>query len=164
MVTESDVLLAAASDALVLAFHVVPDAKARETASREQVAIREYRVIYEVEEDIKKLLEGMLGVDVHQEVRGRIEVRQIFKVSKVGQIAGCYVLEGQIRRGARVRVVRDGRVIQEDTIETLRRFKDDVREVTAGFECGVRLANFQDIKVSDLLELLVDVQVARTLA
>jgi translation initiation factor IF-2 len=163
MVTESDVLLATASDALVLAFHVIPDSKARETAAREQVTIREYKVIYEAEEDIKKLLEGMLGMDVREEVRGRIEVRQLFKVPKVGMIAGCYVLDGQVRRGARVRVIRDGVIIHEDTIETLRRFKDDVREVASGFECGIRLGNFQDVKVGDRLELLVEVQTARTL-
>jgi translation initiation factor IF-2 len=163
MVTESDVLLATASDALILAFHVIPDAKARETASREQVTIREYDVIYEAEDDIKKLLEGMLGMDVHQEVRGRVEIRQLFKVPKVGMIAGCYVLEGQVKRGARVRVVRDGVILKEDTVETLRRFKDDAREVAAGFECGIRLANFQDVKVGDKLELLVEVQTARTL-
>ncbi len=163
MVTESDVLLATASDALVLAFHVIPDSKARETAAREQVIIREYNVIYEAEEDIKKLLEGMLGMDVHQEVRGRVEVRELFKVPKVGTIAGCYVLDGSVRRGARVRVVRDGVIVHEDSVETLRRFKDDAREVAAGFECGIRLGNFQDVKVGDRFEVLVEVQVARTL-
>jgi translation initiation factor IF-2 len=163
-VTESDVLLAAASEAMIIAFHVVPDAKAREVAHREQVTIREYDVIYEVEDDIKKLLEGMLGVDVHEEVIGRVEVRELFKVPKVGTVAGCYVLEGAVSRGARVRVIRDGVVLHADQIDTLRRFKDDAREVAAGFECGIRLASFADLKVGDQFELLKEVEVARTLA
>jgi len=163
-VNESDILLAAASDAMVLAFHVVPDGIAREAAHREGVAIREYDIIYEAEEDIKKLLEGLLGVDVREEVRGRVDVRELFKVPKVGFVAGCYVLEGAIKRGSRVRVVRDGIVVQTDTVGTLRRFKDDVREVAAGFECGIRLSNFGDLKVGDQFEVLQEVQVARTLA
>jgi translation initiation factor IF-2 len=163
-VTESDVLLAAASEAMIIAFHVVPDAKAREVAHREQVTIREYDVIYEAEDDIKKLLEGMLGVDVHEEVIGRVEVRELFKVPKVGTVAGCYVLEGSVSRGARVRVIRDGVVLHVDQVETLRRFKDDAREVAAGFECGIRLASFADLKVGDQFELLKEVEVARTLA
>ncbi len=163
-VNESDVILAAASDAMILAFHVVPDVKAREVAANEQVTIREYNVIYEVEEDIKKLLEGMLGVDVHVEVSGRIEVRQLFKVPRIGMVAGCYVLEGNVSRGARVRVVRDGTIVQDDTIDTLRRFKEDVREVQTGFECGIKLTNFPDVKVGDQFEMLREVEVARTLA
>jgi len=163
-VSESDVLLAAASDAIIVAFHVVPDAKARETAHREQVAIREYDIIYEAEQEIKNLLEGMLGVDVHDEVIGRVEVRELFKVPKIGTVAGCYVLEGVVRRGGRVRIVREGRVLNTDTVATLRRFKDDAREVAAGFECGVRLTNFSDLKVGDQFEVLEEVQVARTLA
>jgi translation initiation factor IF-2 len=143
------VLLASASEALILAFHVIADSKARETATKEQVTIREYNVIYEAEEDIKKLLEGMLGMDVHDEVSGRVEVRQLFKVPRIGMVAGCYVLEGTIKRGARVRVVRDGVVLQKDTVDTLRRFKDDAKEVATGFECGIRLGNFQDLKVND---------------
>jgi translation initiation factor IF-2 len=162
-VTESDVLLASASEALILAFHVIADSKARETATKEQVTIREYNVIYEAEEDIKKLLEGMLGMDVHDEVSGRVEVRQLFKVPRIGMVAGCYVLEGTIKRGARVRVVRDGVVLQKDTVDTLRRFKDDAKEVATGFECGIRLGNFQDLKVNDQLEILEEIQVARTL-
>jgi translation initiation factor IF-2 len=163
-VNESDILLAAASDAMVLAFHVVPDSIAREAALREGVTVREYDIIYEAEQDIKKLLEGLLGVDVRDEVRGRVEVRELFKVPKVGVVAGCYVLEGAIRRGGRVRVIRDGVVIQSDTIGTLRRFKDDAREVAAGFECGIRLTNFSDLKIGDQFEALQEVQVARTLA
>ena len=163
-VNESDVILAAASDAMILAFHVVPDVKAREVAGNEQVTIREYNVIYEIEEDIKKLLEGMLGVDVHVEVSGRIEVRQLFKVPRIGMVAGCYVLEGSASRGARVRVVRDGIIVQDDTIDTLRRFKEDVREVQTGFECGIKLTSFPDVKVGDQFEMLREVEVARTLA
>jgi translation initiation factor IF-2 len=161
---ESDVLLAAASEAIIIAFHVVPDVIARETAQRERVAIREYDIIYEAEEEIKKLLEGMLGMDVHEEVAARVEVRELFKVPKVGTVAGCYVLEGTVKRGGRVRIVREGRILNTDTVATLRRFKDDAREVAAGYECGIKLANFSDLKVRDQFEMLEEVQVARTLA
>jgi translation initiation factor IF-2 len=161
---ESDVLLAAASEAMIVAFHVVPDAIARETAAREHVAIREYDIIYEAEQEIKKLLEGMLGMDVHEEVAARVEVRELFKVPKVGTVAGCYVLEGAVKRGGRVRIVREGRILNTDTVATLRRFKDDAREVSAGYECGIKLANFSDLKVGDQFEMLEEVQVARTLA
>lgn len=163
-VNESDVILASASDAMILAFHVVADTNAREIAHREGVTIREYQVIYEVEDEVKKLLEGLLGVAVHEEVTGRIDVRELFKVPRAGTVAGCYVLEGNVTRGAKVRVVRDGVILVSDTIGTLRRFKDDVREVAAGFECGIRLTNFGDVKVGDQFELLKEVQVARTLA
>ena len=163
-VNESDVILASASDALILAFHVVADANAREIAQREGVTIREYQVIYEVEDEVKKLLEGLLGVVVHEEVTGRIDVRELFKVPRAGTVAGCYVLEGTVMRGDKVRVVRDGVILLSDTIGTLRRFKDDAREVAAGFECGIRLTNFADVKVGDQFELLKEVQVARTLA
>jgi len=163
-VNESDVILASASDALILAFHVVADANAREIAQREGVTIQEYQVIYEVEDEVKKLLEGLLGVVVHEEVTGRIDVRELFKVPRAGTVAGCYVLEGTVMRGDKVRVVRDGVILLSDTIGTLRRFKDDAREVAAGFECGIRLTNFADVKVGDQFELLKEVQVARTLA
>jgi len=151
-INESDVLLAAASDAIVIGFHVRPDARARELARRENVEIKLYNIIYEVNADIRAALEGMLTPGTAEEETARVEVREIFRISRIGTIAGCVVTEGTIHRGDRVHLVRDGVAVYNGAIGTLRRFKDDVKEVASGYECGIRLENFNDVKVSDVME------------
>jgi translation initiation factor IF-2 len=151
-ITENDVTLAQASGAIIVGFNVRPDPKAREMAEREMVDIRTYQVIYKLIEDIEAALRGMLKPEFVEDVTGRAQVRQTFKVPRVGLIAGSYVEEGAIRRGAKVRLVRDGVVVADTTISSLRRFKDDAREVQQGYECGIGLDNFQDIKEGDALE------------
>ena len=151
-INESDVLLAAASDAIVIGFHVRPDARARELARRENVEIKLYNIIYEVNADIRAALEGMLTPGTAEEETARVEVREIFRISRIGTIAGCVVTEGTIHRGDRVHLVRDGVEVYNCAIGTLRRFKDDVKEVASGYECGIRLENFNDVKVGDVME------------
>ena len=161
-ITEGDVMLAAASSAMVIGFNVRPNPEARAAADREGVEIRTYRVIYQLTEDIEQALVGMLRPETVEETLGEAEVRQLFRVSRLGTIAGSYVRQGVIRRGSGVRVVRDGAVIYETTIAQLKRFKDDVREVTEGFECGILLEGFNDVKEGDVLETYETRQVERT--
>jgi translation initiation factor IF-2 len=161
-ITENDVNLASASDALVVGFNVRPSADARALADREGVDIRTYRVIYQLTEDIQKALVGLLSPVQTEETLGEAEVRALFKVSKLGTIAGCMVTSGLIRRGAQVRVVRDGTVIYETSISQLKRFKDDAREVATGFECGIGLSDFQDLKSGDVIETYELREIART--
>ncbi len=151
-VTESDVMLAAASRAVVLGFNVRPDPAARRLADQEGVDIRLYRLIYEALEDVQNLVRGLAAPKVAEVVLGRAEVRRTFHISRVGTVAGCYVVEGRIPRSAQVRLVRDGTVVYEGRLASLRRFKDDVREVAAGFECGMVLENFHDVKEGDVIE------------
>jgi len=151
-ISESNVLLAAASDAVVIGFHVRPDARAREVAARENVDIRLYTVIYEAEAAIRAALEGMLAPETTEEATGQAEVRDTFRITRLGVIAGCFVTGGVIHRDDRVHLVRDGVEIFNGPIVNLRRFKDDVRDVAAGYECGIRLENFNDIKVGDMFE------------
>ena len=163
-VTESDLVLAQASQAIIIAFYVVPDPTIQKMADGLGVDIRTYRVIYEVLDDIRKALEGLLEPDEKIESRGRAEVREVFSISKVGRIAGCFVRDGVIQRSNRVRVVRDGVVVKDAAqIESLRRFKDDVREVKSGFECGIRIESFDDLKPGDVIEAFEVVKVARKL-
>src|SRR5438309_2478350 len=161
-ITENDVMLASASDAMILGFNVRPNAEARALAERENVEIRPYRVIYDLTNEIEQALVGMLRPVEHEETLGEAEVRALFKVSRLGTIAGCMVTTGVVRRGARVRVVRDGTVIYESQIAQLKRFKDDVREVSEGFECGILLDGFNDVKEGDVLECYETRQVERT--
>ena len=161
-ITENDVNLAAASNALVVGFNVRPSAEARVLAEREGVDIRTYRVIYQLTEDIQQALVGMLSPVKTEETIGEAEVRALFKVSRLGTIAGCMVTQGTVRRNARVRVVRDGTVVYETSIAQLRRFKDDVREVSEGFECGILLDGFNDVKEGDVLEAFETREVERT--
>ncbi len=151
-ITESDVLLAAASHAIIIGFHVRPHLNARKLAETEKVEIRLYNIIYEAIEEVKSALEGMLKPIVSEEVTGTLEVRETFKVPKVGTIAGCYVVDGKITRQDKVRLFRDGVKIYEGELASLKRFKDDVKEVVAGYECGLGIANFNDIKVGDTIE------------
>ena len=152
-ITESDVMLAAASDAVVLGFNVRPVGDARAAAEREGVEIRHYSVIYKALDDLRDAMTGMLRPEEVEETVGTVEVRQTFRASRVGTIAGCYVTDGKVTRGAKVRIVRDGTVIYDTTIDSLKRFNDDVREVAAGYECGIVLANYQDVKEGDVLEV-----------
>ncbi|MBN1765682.1 MAG: translation initiation factor IF-2 [Sedimentisphaerales bacterium] len=163
-ISESDVLLAQASNAIIIGFQVIPDDHARHIAEREGVEIRLYRVIYQISEDIKKALEGMLEPRIEEKPLGRAEVRQIFRVSRIGVIAGCIILDGIINRSARLRLIRDNVVIRDDNpVESLRRIRDDVSEVRSGMECGIKLAGFDDVKVGDLLEAYELIEVSRTL-
>jgi translation initiation factor IF-2 len=161
-IAESDVMLASASNAIVVGFNVRPNADARVLAEREGVDIRTYRVIYQLTEDIEQALVGMLAPQRIEETIGEAEVRALFRASRVGVIAGCYVTSGVVRRNAQVRVLREGTVIYETTIASLKRFKDDVREVQAGFECGILLDGFNDVKEGDVLEVYETREIERT--
>src|SRR5262245_31685880 len=161
-ITENDVMLAAASGGMVLGFNVRPNAETRGLAEREGVEIRTYNVIYQLTEDIQQALVGMLTAVTTEETIGEAEVRETFRASRVGTIAGCMVTSGIVRRGANVRVVRDGTVVYSTTIDSLKRFQDDAREVQEGFECGIHLANFDDVKVGDVLEVFETREIERT--
>ncbi len=163
-ITESDVLLARASGAIIVGFHVRPDSNARAAADRERVEIRTYRIIYEAVEEVKLAMEGLLAPEKKEVVLGEAEVRQIFKIAKVGTIAGCFVRSGVIPRTGRVRVIRNGVEVYDGTLASLKRFKDDVREVREGFECGIGIENFNDVKVGDLIESYRIEEVARSLS
>jgi translation initiation factor IF-2 len=173
-ITEGDVVLAAASDAIVVGFHVVPDPVTERMARDSGVDIRLYRVIYDLLDDIRMALEGLLEPERNEETRGRAEVREVFRISRVGVVAGCYVTEGTIARSHHLRVIRDGRIVlptEEDLrkgrhreVGSLRRFKEDVREVRNGLECGIRVAGYDDLKSGDIIEAYEVVEVARTLA
>ncbi len=162
-IREADVMLAAASNALIIGFNVRPDVGARKLAEKEEIQINTYRVIYEAIEDVKAALSGMLSPDIKEVELGQAEVRSTFKVPKVGLVAGCYVTEGKITRNARVRVVRDGVVIHDGNLGSLKRFKDDVKEVATGYECGMGFERFNDIKEGDILEAYTFEEVKRAL-
>ncbi|MDW8067260.1 MAG: translation initiation factor IF-2, partial [Aquificaceae bacterium] len=151
-ITENDVMLAKASGAIVIGFNTRPDVKARETAEAEKVDVRLYGIIYEAIEDVKKALKGMLKPVEREIVHGSAEVRATFKIKGVGTVAGCYVLDGKIVRNARARLIRNGVVIFDGKIESLKRFKEDAQEVAKGFECGIKLKDYNDIKVGDVIE------------
>jgi len=162
-ITESDVLLAKASGAIIIGFHVRPDSNARAAAEHERVEIRTYRIIYEAVEEVKAAMEGLLAPEKREVVLGEAEVRQIFKIAKVGTIAGSFVRSGVIPRAGRVRVIRDGVEVYDGTLSSLKRFKDDVREVREGFECGIGVENFNDLKTGDLIEAYRIEEIARSL-
>jgi translation initiation factor IF-2 len=162
-ITESDVMLGAASDAVIIGFNVRPVGDARAVAEREGVEIRTYSVIYNIVEELRSAMEGLLVPEEVESTVGTAEIRATFKASRVGTIAGCYVTEGTLRRGADVRLVRDGAVIYTGRIGSLRRFQDDVREVQTGFECGVVLENYADVKEGDVIEAFETRQVEREL-
>ncbi|MCG2588079.1 translation initiation factor IF-2 [Rhodohalobacter sulfatireducens] len=151
-ITESDVLLASASDAIIIGFQVRPTSTARKLAENESIDIRLFSVIYDAVDEVHDALEGMLSPEIKEEMKGLVTVREIFKISRVGTIAGCYVNEGKINRNNPIRIIRDGVVIYDGEIDTLKRFKDDVKEVQAGYECGISIENFNDIKVGDEFE------------
>lgn len=151
-ITETDVLLAAASDAIIIGFRVRPNVNAKKLAEKEDLDIRFYSVIYHVIEDIEQALEGMLSPELHEESIGSLEIRQVFKVPKIGNVGGCYVLEGKVFRDSKVRLLREGVQIYDGELDSLKRFKDDVKEVDAGYECGLNLKGYSDIKVGDIIE------------
>jgi len=163
-ISESDVLLAAASNAIIVGFHVRPNINARKLAENQKVDIRLYSVIYDAINEVKSALEGLLSPVISEEVTATVEIRDTFKVPKSGTVAGCYVLDGKITRSNRIRLIRDGIVIHEGTIGNLRRFKDDVREVDSGYECGLNIENFNDVKVGDIIESFKLVETKKTLA
>jgi translation initiation factor IF-2 len=161
-INESDVLLAAASDAIVVGFHVSIMPKAREVAKREDVDVRTYDVIYEVTKEVKAAMDGLLGPVIEEKVIGHAQVRQVFSVSKVGMVAGSYITDGLINRNANARVLRDGEKVFDGRIASLKRFKEDVREVTQGYECGIGVEDFSDFREGDVIEAYVMEEVARS--
>ena len=162
-ISESDVLLAAASNAIIVGFQVRPSLTARKLAEKEEIDIRLYSIIYNAIEEIKSAMEGMLSPELKEEIVATLEIREIFKVTKVGTVAGCYVKEGKITRNTLVRIIRDGIVIYTGELGSLKRFKDDVKEVSSGYECGLNIQNFNDLKVGDVIEGYKEVEVKKTL-
>jgi len=162
-INEGDVMLASASNALIVGFHVRPSAAAQSLADREKVEIRKYNIIYDALEDIRSAMEGLLKPELREEQIGSVEVRNTFKIPKIGTIAGCFVSSGKVRRGADVRVIREGVEVFKGKISSLKRFKDDAREVEAGFECGIGIEGFHDVKVGDTLEVYETRELAKKL-
>ena len=163
-ISESDVLLASASQAIILGFHVRPNLNARKLAETQNVDIRLYNVIYDAINEVKSALEGLLSPVLSEEVTATLEIRETFKVPKFGTVAGCYVHDGKITRNSKVRLIRDGIVVHEGEIASLKRFKDDVREVDSGYECGLNIANFNDLKVGDTIEAFKIIETKKKLA
>lgn len=162
-ISESDVTLAAASDAIIVGFQVRPSVQARKLAEAEGIDIRLYSIIYDAIEEIKSAMEGMLSPEIREELTGYVEVREVFKITKVGTVAGCMVKEGKLKRANKIRLIRDGIVIYSGELGSLKRFKDDVKEVTAGFECGLNIHNYNDIKVGDVIEPFEEIEIKKTL-
>lgn len=162
-ITESDVLLAAASDAIMIGFNVRAGANAKDLADKEEIEIRTYSVIYAAIDDVKEAMEGMLSPEIKEQVIGNVEIREVFKISKVGSIAGCMVLSGKVTRNSKIRLLRDGIVKFDGELESLKRFKDDVKEVTKGYECGLNIKGYNDIEIGDILEVYEEVAVKKKL-
>ncbi|MEO6158168.1 MAG: EF-Tu/IF-2/RF-3 family GTPase, partial [Ilumatobacteraceae bacterium] len=160
-ITENDISYAATTNATLIGFNVRPDRKARDMAAADGVEIRLYEIIYKLLEDIERAMVGMLAPEFEEVVTGEAEVREIFRVPRIGAIAGCYVLSGQITRGSKVRFLRDGTIIWKGSINSLKRFKEDAREVRDGFECGIGLSDFQDLKPGDIIETFEEREIAR---
>ena len=162
-ISEADVNLASASDAIILGFQVRPTIGARKLAENEQIDIRLYSIIYKAIEEIKAAMEGMLSPDIEENIIGSAEIRETFDITKVGTIAGCYVLEGIIKRNSNIRIIRDGIVVHSGELGSLKRFKDDVKEVKNNYECGLNIDKYNDIQVGDIVEAYEEVEVARKL-
>ena len=162
-ISESDILLAAASNAIIIGFQVRPSLSARKLAEKEEIDIRLYSIIYDAIEEIRAAMEGMLIPEMKEEVIATLEVREVFKITKLGTIAGCMVKEGKINRNAKVRLIRDGIVVYTGEIGSLKRFKDDVKEVVTGQDCGLNIVNFNDIKVGDFIEAYKETEVKKKL-
>ena len=162
-ISESDILLADASQAIVIGFRVAPEDRAVTLADEKKIEIRRYDIIYQVTDEIKKAVEGMLVPEIKEVHLGRAVVRQVFKISKVGTVAGCFVTQGTIERAAKARLIREGREIYKGSVEALKRFKDDVKEVREGFECGIKITNFDDLKTDDVIEAYRIDEIRRTL-
>ena len=162
-ITESDVLLASASDAIVIGFNVRPMGNARAIAEKEEIDIRSYSIIYDAINDVKDAMEGMLSPEMREEVTGNVEIRETFKISKVGTIAGCMVTSGKIFRNSSIRIIREGVVIFTGDLVSLKRFKDDVKEVAKGYDCGLQIKNYNDIKIGDILECFQEIAIKKSL-
>lgn len=162
-ITESDVLLASASDAIIIGFNVRPAGPARAVADREEIDVRTYSIIYDAINDVKDAMEGMLSPEMKEEITGNAEIREIFKVTKVGSIAGCMVTDGKIYRKSNIRIIRDGIVIYTGELDSLKRFKDDAKEVAKGYDCGMQIKNFNDIEIGDIVEAYHEVEVKKKL-
>ena len=162
-ITESDILLASASNAIIIGFQVRPSLAARKLAESEQIDIRLYSIIYDAINELKDAIEGMLSPEIQEKIVANLEVREVFKISKVGAVAGCIVLDGRLTRNTKVRIIRDGIVAYTGKLGSLRRFKDDVKEVMVGQDCGLNIENFNDIKVGDIIEGYEQTEVKRTL-
>jgi translation initiation factor IF-2 len=162
-INESDINLALASNAVIVGFNARADATARKLIQTHGIDVRYYNIIYDAVDEVKAALSGLLSPDRKEETLGLVEIRQVFRISKVGAVAGCYVLEGLVKRGSAVRLLRDNVVIHEGELDTLKRFKDDAKEVKSGFECGLSLKNYSDIKEGDQLEVFEVVEIARSL-
>lgn len=162
-ITESDVLLATASDAIIVGFNVRPQGNARTIADREEVDIRTYSIIYDAINDLKDAMEGMLSPEMKEEVTGNVEIREVYKISKVGNIAGCMVMSGKVYRDSLIRIIRDGIVVHDGTLTSLKRFKDDVKEVAKGYDCGLQIKNYNDIQEGDLIEAYKEIAVKKKL-
>jgi translation initiation factor IF-2 len=162
-IIESDVLLASASDAIIIGFQVRPSAGARKLAEIEQIDIRLYSVIYDALNELKDAMEGMLSPEIEEKIVCNVEIREVFKISKVGTIAGCMVMDGKITRNTNVRVIRDGIVVYTGELGSLKRFKDDAKEVATGYECGLNITNFNDIKVGDTVEGYEEIEIKKKL-
>jgi len=158
-ITESDVMLASASDAIIVGFQVRPLASVRKLAEQEQIDVRTYSVIYDAIEEIKSAMEGMLAPTFEEKLLGTVEIREVFKITRVGNIAGCMVLEGKVTRNSKIRLLREGVIVHTGELASLRRFKDDVKEVNHGYECGLNLTGYQDIRVGDIIESFERVEV-----
>ena len=162
-ISEADVMLASASDAIVVGFQVRPSPNARRQADQEQIEIRMYSIIYDAINEIRDAMEGLLAPSFEETVTGNIEVRDVFKITKVGTVAGCYVTDGFVKRNNKIRIIRDFIVVHTGEIDALKRFKDDVAEVKFGYECGLSIKNFNDIQVGDVIESFEIKEVKRTL-
>ena len=162
-ISESDVMLAAASNAIIIGFQVRPSVDARKVAEREEVDIRLYSIIYDAIEELKDAMEGMLSPEIKEEITATLEIRATFKISKVGTIAGCIVKDGKVKRSNKVRLIRDGIVIYTGELASLKREKDDVKEVSSGFECGLNIDKYNDIKEGDIIEAFEEIKVKKTL-
>ncbi|MDD7725112.1 MAG: EF-Tu/IF-2/RF-3 family GTPase, partial [Bacteroidales bacterium] len=163
-ISESDIMLATASNAVVIGFQVRPSADARRLAEKEKIDIRLYSIIYDAIEELKSAMEGMLSPEIREQVTGNLEIRETFKISKVGTIAGCFVNDGKVKSKSKVRIIRDGIVVHSGELESLKRFKDDVKEVVAGLECGLNVKGYNDIQVGDIIEAYEEIEVARKLS
>ena len=162
-ITESDVLLASASDAIIVGFNVRPVGNARTIADKEEIDIRTYSIIYDAINDLKDAMEGLLSPEVKEEVTGTAEIRETFKISKIGTIAGCMVTNGKIYRNSGIRLIREGVVVFTGELASLKRFKDDVKEVSKGYDCGMQVKNYNDLKIGDVIEAFQEVEVKKKL-
>jgi translation initiation factor IF-2 len=162
-ITETDVMLASASDAIIIGFNVRPAGNARQLADKEEIDIRNYSIIYDAIDDLRDAMEGMLSPEMKEEITGTAEIREIFKISKVGSIAGCMVMDGKIARNSKIRIIREGVVVFTGDLIALKRFKDDVKEVSKGYDCGIQIKNYNDIEERDIIEAFQEVAVKKKL-